>query len=63
MHGGGKLYSSIRGLAETYFPKLASLLQLMPVSLNRNMIVGKLSLKEEAAGKIRVFAMVDPFTQ
>jgi len=25
--------------------------------------LGKLSLKEEAAGKIRVFAMVDPFTQ
>jgi hypothetical protein len=28
-----------------------------PVSL------GRLSLKEEAAGKIRVFAMVDAFTQ
>lgn len=25
--------------------------------------IGKLSLKEEAAGKIRVFAMVDPYTQ
>ena len=25
--------------------------------------LGKLSLKEEAAGKIRVFAMVDAFTQ
>lgn len=25
--------------------------------------LGKLSLKEEAAGKVRVFAMVDPFTQ
>lgn len=25
--------------------------------------LGKLSTKEEAAGKIRVFAMVDPFTQ
>jgi len=25
--------------------------------------IGKLGFKEEAAGKLRVFAMVDPFTQ
>jgi hypothetical protein len=25
--------------------------------------LGKLGLKEEAAGKVRVFAMVDPLTQ
>jgi hypothetical protein len=25
--------------------------------------LGKLGLKEEAAGKVRVFAMVDPITQ
>jgi len=35
----------------------------MPIGLKRDGIIGKLALKEEAAGKIRVFAMVDPFTQ
>jgi len=30
---------------------------------HKNPLVGKLSLKEEAAGKIRVFALVDPWTQ
>jgi hypothetical protein len=30
---------------------------------NRNEAIGKLSLKEEAAGKVRVFAMVDGITQ
>jgi len=30
---------------------------------NRNESIGKLSLKEEAAGKVRVFAMVDGITQ
>jgi hypothetical protein len=63
LYQGGALYSRIRGLAEVYFPKLDSFLELMPIGLKRDGVVGKLSLKEEAAGKIRVFAMVDPFTQ
>jgi len=29
----------------------------------QNRSLGKLALKEEAAGKVRVFAMVDPVTQ
>nr|WMI40078.1 MAG: RNA-dependent RNA polymerase [Rhizoctonia cerealis duamitovirus] len=30
---------------------------------NKTLTLGKLSLKQEAAGKVRVFAMVDPWTQ
>jgi len=63
LYSGGALYSRIRGFAEVFFPKLDQLLELMPIGLKRDGVVGKLSLKQEAAGKIRVFAMVDPFTQ
>lgn len=35
----------------------------MPETIKGQGRLGKLATKEEAAGKIRVFAMVDPFTQ
>nr|QIR30237.1 RNA-dependent RNA polymerase [Plasmopara viticola lesion associated mitovirus 14] len=53
-------------LATTWFEKLPKLLwgEDQP---GRNLLteksIGKLSLKKEAAGKVRVFAMVDPITQ
>jgi len=53
----------MRQLAETFFPRLDQFLDAMPIGLKRDGVVGKLSLKQEPAGKIRVFAMVDPFTQ
>jgi len=35
----------------------------IPMKIGKPLALGKLSLKQEAAGKIRVFAMVDPWTQ
>jgi len=63
LYQGGALYSRMRQLAETFFPRLDQFLDAMPIGLKRDGVVGKLSLKQEPAGKIRVFAMVDPFTQ
>jgi hypothetical protein len=40
-----------------------------PISLGKlftdraSMRIGKIGLKQEPAGKVRIFAMVDPFTQ
>jgi hypothetical protein len=36
---------------------------LKPGFLSSSQRVGKIGLKQEAAGKMRVFAMVDPITQ
>lgn len=36
---------------------------LEPGFLSSSQRVGKIGLKQEAAGKMRVFAMVDPITQ
>jgi len=58
-----------RSLAYAYHPLLLSLVDnylqnvnLMSMSKPR-LSIGKLSFKEEAAGKLRVFAIVDNFTQ
>jgi hypothetical protein len=52
-------------LAEDLFPKLNSFMNLMPVNTGGYYpkVIGRLALKQEAAGKVRVFAMVDPITQ
>jgi hypothetical protein len=52
-------------LAEDLFPKLNSFMNLMPVNTGGfyPKAIGRLALKQEAAGKVRVFAMVDPITQ
>jgi hypothetical protein len=44
--------------------QLSSLAHLVDRKVYRfESILGRLGFKEEAAGKVRVFAMVDPFTQ
>jgi hypothetical protein len=44
--------------------QLSSLAHLVDPKVYRfESILGRLGFKEEAAGKVRVFAMVDPFTQ
>jgi len=56
-------------LAGRFAPRLLFIIQSvlnqsahLPISTVR-LPMGKLGLKEEAAGKVRVFAMVDPLTQ
>nr|QIR30250.1 RNA-dependent RNA polymerase [Plasmopara viticola lesion associated mitovirus 27] len=73
------LFHQIKELSSLYFPKLLELFNVMmfPKHLDKmweamgfqgfnpwkRCSLGKLSLKNEAAGKVRVFAMVDPITQ
>lgn len=45
------------------FRREGGLKTLMPGFLSPFQRVGKIGLKQEAAGKMRVFAMVDPITQ
>jgi hypothetical protein len=45
------------------FRREGGLKTLRPGFLSSSQRVGKIGLKQEAAGKMRVFAMVDPITQ
>jgi len=58
---------SVMGFASIFFPKGNTVefykmfdILMRPSKLN---FVGKIGMKQEAAGKVRIFAMVDPFTQ
>nr|QIR30238.1 RNA-dependent RNA polymerase [Plasmopara viticola lesion associated mitovirus 15] len=73
------LFSIITKFSKLYFPRINSLFGMMvfkghlydmSIAMGfkgfnawEGRPLGKLSLKEEAAGKVRVFAMVDPITQ
>jgi hypothetical protein len=52
-------------LAPPSWEKSRKILGLNPVKTGwrEKNLIGKLALKYEAAGKIRVFALVDPWTQ
>lgn len=54
--------ANIIELAKWYFPLLTDILETVK-DLHLSGPLGKLSFKEEAAGKLRVFAIVDCFTQ
>lgn len=56
------LFEVSRTILETFKRGLHSTVLLRLFSF-KNTYIGKLSLKQEAAGKMRVFAMVDPWTQ
>lgn len=56
--GNDRLISLWHKLVKTRWDKL-----IYPVRSPLHYYLGKLSIKEEAAGKVRVFAMVDPWTQ
>ena len=57
-------FGIIKGFSEVFAPKLLFLFkQLSGVTPLLEGSIGKLSFKEEAAGKVRVFALVDPITQ
>jgi len=61
-----KLYQTLILFARKFHPRLAGLIQacvVMDSEVENRDFVGKLGLKEEPAGKVRVFAMVDPWTQ
>lgn len=59
------LFPIVKEFSEHYFPRLSFLFKqlenIVPSHLTSNL--GKLSFKEEAAGKVRVFALVDVITQ
>lgn len=58
------LYPTFRELTKYFgFGRLEFLLDSTPINPGVSLPLGKLGLKEEAAGKVRVFAMVDPITQ
>ena len=42
---------------------LKEVIENVPSELKTNSLIGKLGFKPEAAGKVRVFAMVDCWTQ
>jgi hypothetical protein len=66
---GSNVFDAFQTLASSYFPKLQEFADNWTV--NEHLVrmtkpglpIGKLSFKEEAAGKLRVFALVDNFTQ
>lgn len=62
--GNPLIFDMIKDLASAYAPKLLFLFkQLSGIVPDPRAYLGKLSFKEEAAGKVRVFAIVDPITQ
>jgi len=66
---GSKVFEPFQILAQSYFPKLQEFADMWRenehlVQMTKpGLPLGKLSFKEEAAGKLRVFALVDNFTQ
>lgn len=58
---GSPLWGTFQYMASYIYPKLLAIIK--PIQGNTPGSLGKLGFKEEAAGKLRVFAMVDPFTQ
>lgn len=61
---GSPIAEVFNDLAKAYAPRLSGILRQLgnpPKPFER--MVGKLAFKEEAAGKLRVFAIVDCFTQ
>jgi hypothetical protein len=58
------VYESFKWLAGHYYPYLVSIVEsLGKIPLDAPLTLGKLGFKEEPAGKLRVFAMIDCFTQ
>lgn len=66
---GSNIIGPFRSLAQAYFPELDTCVDNWIVNdhliamTKPGLPLGKLSFKEEAAGKLRVFAIVDCFTQ
>jgi hypothetical protein len=61
---GSNLLPIVLEFSESYFIKLRNFLkQIGEIETSNLENLGKLSFKEEAAGKVRVFALVDVITQ